>query len=140
MFKFCLAGLAVSIAVGLAGDGKSCARSCPAKSSAMEDVVAALNEAPGCDRAMKVFERCEFGTSGDIRLGAVVEQKCEREFLTRLKAPQRKAYIREMQICDRKYQNESGTMYRSFTAFCRAEVAQRYSHRARKDAGVLQAR
>jgi hypothetical protein len=140
MFKSCLAGLAVSIAVGLAGDGKSYAQSCPARSSAMEDVVAELNEAPGCDRAMKVFEACEFGTSGDIRLGAVVEQKCERDFLIRLKAPQRKVYVREMQACDRKYQNESGTMYRSFTAFCRAEVAQHYSHRARKAAGTVQAR
>ena len=33
---------------------------------------------------------------------------------------------------DRKYRNESGTMYISFTAFCRAEVAQRYSQRALK--------
>ena len=37
-----------------------------------------------------------------------------------------------MGVCDRKYRNESGTMYRSFTAFCRAEVAQRYSRQARK--------
>ena len=34
--------------------------------------------------------------------------------------------------CDHKYDNESGTMYRSFSAFCRAEVAQRYSRQARK--------
>jgi hypothetical protein len=39
-----------------------------------------------------------------------------------------------MLACDRKYQNESGTMYRSFTAFCRAEVAQRYARRALKSA------
>jgi hypothetical protein len=39
-----------------------------------------------------------------------------------------------MLACDRKYQNESGTMYRSFTAFCRAEVAQRHARRALKGA------
>ena len=33
-------------------------------------------------------------------------------------------------VCDRKYRNQSGTMYISFTAFCRAEVAQRYSKQA----------
>ena len=44
----------------------------------------------------------------------------------------KKAYQREMQVCDRKYRNESGTMYISFTAFCRAEVAQRYSQKALK--------
>ena len=42
------------------------------------------------------------------------------------------AYQREMDVCNRKYRNESGTMYRSFTAFCRAEIAQRYSRQALK--------
>ncbi|WP_425116880.1 hypothetical protein [Bradyrhizobium sp.] len=101
----------------------------------MDDIVVALNKAPSCDRAMKVFEACEFGASGDVQLGAVVEKKCEGDFLSRLKDPQRRAYQREMRVCDRKYRNESGTMYVSFTAFCRAIVAQRYSHRAQKLAG-----
>jgi hypothetical protein len=79
---------------------------------------------------MKLFEACEFGTSGDIQLGAAVEKKCERVFLARLTEPQKLVYRREMQVCDRKYRNEEGTMYRSFTAFCRAEIAQRYSRRA----------
>jgi hypothetical protein len=90
---------------------------------------------PGCDRAMKLFEVCEYGTSGDIHLGAAVEKKCEADFLTRLTAPQKLSYQREMRICDRKYQSENGTMYRSFTAFCRAEVAQRHAHQALKGKG-----
>jgi hypothetical protein len=113
---------------------------CLAKSSMMDDITVALNEAPSCDRAMKVFEACEYGTSGDVHFGAVVERKCERDFLARLKEPQKKAYQREMRVCDRKYRNESGTMYRSFTAFCRAEVAQRYSRRALKAANTSRAR
>jgi hypothetical protein len=113
---------------------------CPAKSTMMDDVTVALDEAPSCDRAMKVFEACEYGTSGDIHFGAVVEKKCERDFLARLNEPQKKAYQREMRACDRKYQNQSGTMYRSFTAFCRAEVAQRYSRRALKAANASRAR
>jgi hypothetical protein len=40
-----------------------------------------------------------------------------------------------MRVCDGKYRNKSGTMYLSFAAFCRAEVAQRYSQRALKAAG-----
>jgi hypothetical protein len=106
----------------------------------LDDVIAALNEAQNCDRAMKVFEACEFGTSGDIQFGAVVEKQCERDFLPRLTEPQKHLYRREMRGCDRKYRNEEGTMYRSFTAFCRAEVAQRYSKKARKAAASSQAR
>jgi len=105
---------------------------CPAGSTLMDDVIAALNEAPDCDRAMKVFEACEYGTSGDIRFGAVVEKKCERDFLPHLAEPQSHLYQRDLRACDRKYRNQEGTMYRSFTAFCRAEVAQRYSQKARK--------
>jgi hypothetical protein len=110
------------------------AEDCPAKSTMMDDVIAALNEAPNCDRAMKVFEACEYGTSGDIRFGAVVEKKCGHDFLPRLTEPQRHLYQREMRACDRKYLNKEGTMYRSFTAFCRASVAERYSQKARKAA------
>jgi hypothetical protein len=81
---------------------------------------------------MKVFVACEYGASGDVQFGAVVEKKCESDFLDRLKMPQKAAYQREIDVCDRKYRNQSGTMYISFTAFCRAEVAQRYSQRALK--------
>ncbi len=127
-----MAGLAVVLSLTAAS---ARAEDCPAKSTAMDDIVEALNEAPSCDRAMKVFEACEFGASGDVRLGAIVENKCEGDFLDRLKAPQRQAYRREMRVCDRKYRNQSGTMVQSFTAFCRATVAQHYSQGSRKVAG-----
>ena len=100
----------------------------------MDDVLVALKEAADCDRAMKVFEACEYGTSGDIQFGAAVEKKCERDFLFRLAEPQKHLYQREMTACERKYRNKEGTMYRSFTAFCRAEVARSYWRRARKTA------
>jgi hypothetical protein len=117
------------------GGGPARAAVCLDRSMTMDEIVDAISASPGCARALKLFEACEFGTSGDIRLGAAVERKCERDFLSRLRAPQKQAYQREMRACDRKYQNESGTMYRSFTAVCRAEVAQRYSQRALKAAG-----
>lgn len=113
---------------------------CPAKSTMMDDVIVALNEAPSCERAMKVFEACEYGTSGDVRFGAIVEKKCEGDFLARLKDPQKNLYQREMRVCDRKYRNQSGTMYLSFTAYCRADIARRYSRRALKAASPSRAR
>ena len=105
---------------------------CMDKSMTPEEIVDAINASPGCDRAMKVFEDCEFGASGDIQLGAAVEKKCEADFLSRLKAGQKKAYGGQLSRCDAKYRNKDGTMYRSFTAFCRAEVSQRYSRQALK--------
>ena len=130
-----------SLALGLCLAALSArAEDCPAKSTMMDDVIAALNEAPGCERAMKVFEACEYGTSGDIRFGTLVETKCERDFLPRLTAVQKQHYQSEMRACDRKYRNKEGTMYRSFTAFCRAGVAQRHAQKARRIATPSQAR
>jgi hypothetical protein len=127
------AALAVVLALGAAD---AFAEDCPAKSTSMDDIVAALETSSGCDAAMKVFEACEYGASGDVDFGAVVERKCEADFLTRLKAPEKLSYRRDMRVCDRKYRNQSGTMYLSFTAFCRAEVAQRYSRQVLKTAGT----
>ena len=117
------------------GGAPAFAAVCFDKSMSLEEIVGAIDATPGCEAAMKLFTDCEFGTSGDIRLGAAVEKKCEGDFLGRLRPPQKQAYRREIAVCDDKYRNESGTMYRSFTAICRAEVSQRYSQRALKAAG-----
>ena len=108
---------------------------CLDKSMTLEEIVGAIDASPGCDRAMKVFKDCEYGASGDVQLGAAVEKKCEADFLSRLKAPQKKAYAGDLGRCDAKYRNKDGTMYRSFTSFCRAEISQRYSRQAQKGAG-----
>jgi len=113
---------------------------CQNTSMSLEEVVDVISAAPGCERAMKIFGDCSLGTSGDIRLGAAVEKKCEADFMTRLGRPEKRAYQGKMRVCDHKYNNESGTMYRSFTAFCRAEVAQRYSRQALKAAGPSKVR
>ena len=105
---------------------------CPAKSSSMDDIIAAVNAAPGCDRAMKVFESCQSGASADVQFGNAVEKKCEGDFLVRLTPPQTLAYQQELQVCDNRHRNQAGTMYLSFNAFCRARVAQQYSQQALK--------
>ncbi len=130
--KTVVAGMAIMLSLGA---GPARAAVCLDKSMTSDEIVETINAAPGCERAMKVFDECQFGASGDVDLGAAVEKKCEGDFLPKLKAAETKAYQREMRVCDRKYRNQSGTMYLSFTAFCRAEVAQRYSRQALKAAG-----
>lgn len=130
--RSCVAGLVLV----LFGSVAHAAEECPAKSNAMDDIIAVLNTAPSCDRAMKLFEACEYGASGDVQFGEIVEKKCEADFIGRLKPSQKLRYQRELRVCDGKYRNKSGTMYISFAAFCRAKVAQRYSQRALKAGGA----
>ena len=109
---------------------------CMDKSMTLDEVADTISSQKSCESAMKVFRDCELTASGDVQLGAAVEKKCEADFKPGLSAAQTQAYKGEMHACDIKYRNRSGTMYLSFTAFCRAEVAQRYSQRALKAAGA----
>ena len=130
--KSCLAALAIVVSVAAT---PARAMVCMDKSMTLDEVADTISAQKSCESAMKVFRDCELTASGDVELGAAVEKKCEADFKPGLSAAQTQAYKREMHACDSKYRNKSGTMYLSFTAFCRAEVAQRYSQRALKAAG-----
>lgn len=124
-----LAVLAATVSIAIS---PAHAAVCMDKSMTQDEIIDTINAQNGCERAMKVFKDCEFGASGDVLLGAAVEKKCEADFRSGLKGSQKRAYASQLSRCDAKYQNESGTMYRSFTAFCRAEVSQRFSQQALK--------
>jgi len=134
LLKSHFAAAAFSLTLFILPLGLARAADCPAASTMSDDVVAALNAAKGCDAAMKVFEACQLGAGGDTEYGEVVEKKCEADFLDKASASRKQSYKRELGVCDRKYRNKSGTMYISFTAFCRAQAAQRYSQQMRKAA------
>ncbi|MBR1149809.1 hypothetical protein [Bradyrhizobium sp. JYMT SZCCT0428] len=129
-------GVAV-LALVLSFAAPAAAEDCPATSR--DDVLTAM-KAASCNRAMQIASACSGGATGDVGLTDAVEEKCEGDFLARLKRAQKKAYQREKDACDRKYSGEEGTMYISFAAFCRAKVAQRYSQRALKAANPARAR
>jgi hypothetical protein len=111
------------------------AKECPVGEAALDQREDVVRKAPTCRRALLLMEACAYGASGDVALGAVVTAKCESDFLSRLGNSERRAYDRALDRCQRKYRNESGTMFRSFEAFCRAVVARDYSDRYRKAGG-----
>ena len=125
-------GLAVLAVIFSCNGGPARASICQGQSMSQEETVAAINGTPGCDQAMKLFQDCAYTASGDVLLGEAVEKKCEVDFLPRLSAIERRAYQSELMRCDAKYRGKQGTMYLSFTAFCRAEVSQRYARQGRK--------
>ena len=127
--------LAISIAAGTA---QVISQDAPKKDAASKEecptldhkeIEELLGQAPSCQRALALFEICQFGASGDVSLGAIVTHKCEGDFLVKLNGTQRRAYQREQQHCQRKYSKQDGSMYRSFEAFCGANVARNYSAR-----------
>jgi hypothetical protein len=101
---------------------------CPTEDA--QEIERLLAEAPSCDRSMALFRICAYGASGDMALGAVVRERCEADFLDKLKGTERRRYDRWLRFCERRYARETGTMYRSLEAFCAATVAQVYARRA----------
>jgi hypothetical protein len=125
LMRFRVGLSALAVVLSLASPVR--AEDCPVKTMDLDDIIAALKAAPGCDAAVKLFEACAFGASGDIDLGDAVEKKCEADFLPRLTALKKSAYENQLGRCNYKYRNKQGTMWRSATAFCRAEISQRYA-------------
>src|SRR5436853_1494657 len=128
VLTLCVAVLAVSVAA--AAPKRSEPKECPATEHTHDAVETAVGAPASCEESMQVFAACAYGASGDVSLGTIVVEKCEGDFLSKLSKAQRRAYDQEQKRCDRKYRKERGTMYRSFEAFCRAQVAQAYSRRA----------
>jgi len=125
-------GLAVLAVIFSCDADPARASICLGQSMTHEETIAAIGATSGCDKAMKLFKDCAYTASGDVLLGEAVEKKCEVDFLRRLSAVEKRAYQGELKRCDEKYRGKQGTMYLSFTAFCRAEVSQRYARQARK--------
>jgi hypothetical protein len=87
----------------------------------LEAQEAAIRKASTCRQALEIMEACAYGATGDTGLGDAVRERCEPEFLPKLSKAQKRAYDREQRRCDQKYARQSGSMYRSFTAFCQAQ-------------------
>lgn len=120
---FALAALAV-----LAGPLR--AEDCPVETQVEGTLDAkeeAIRKAPSCKRAFEIMEACAYGASGDTGLGEALRERCEPEFLPKLNKAQRSTYAQEQKRCTTKYAMKSGTMYVSFSAFCRAESTVKYT-------------
>jgi hypothetical protein len=58
-------------------------------------------------------------------LGGIVTGKCEACPRASYPPPRTVPAARAKTVCGRKYEEEDGTMYRSFEAFCYAQAAHR---------------
>jgi hypothetical protein len=105
------------------------AKDCPVEEFTLDAREDAIRKAPGCMQALDIMQACAYGAGGDTSLNTALRERCEPEFLPKLSRAQKRAYDREQRRCDDKYAKHSGTMYRSFAAFCQAQSTVNYSRR-----------
>lgn len=109
--------------------GAVAADSCPSPVLDPIEVEEAINAAPSCAAAYAIFEACQRGSSGDVRIARNVVAKCEVLFSAKLTSAQRSQYLSDKQTCVRKHAGKQGAEFQSFSGFCEAEVALKYSLR-----------
>jgi hypothetical protein len=99
-----------------------------------------ISAAPDCFKAFQTLDACQLGSSGDNALSEIVVGKCEPLFLAqggsgkvgagKSGATLKARYRAAQKHCDRIAENNSGTMYQSFAAVCRARAARDFARRS----------
>jgi hypothetical protein len=78
-----------------------------------------IQKAQSCYQASKIAEACAHGTSLDVRTAGEAYQVCAAELDGYKPNRVLKAQLLAMnKLCQKKFEKESGTMFRSMEAFC----------------------
>lgn len=87
----------------------------------------ALRAQTSCSAAANLLRQCAWGSRADTGFAPIVIEKCEAEFLDKLSATGKDNYRTEFQLCGYEYARHKGTLYRSETVLCQADVAARFA-------------
>lgn len=94
-----VAASAATIGQTLAQDAEPSGPTCPTIGLGIEGTVEAVERSPSCSRAYEIMNLCSGGGLSDGPVGGAVREKCERQFLPKFTASQRKVYRRELKHC-----------------------------------------
>ena len=89
MLRFASIALSLAMVASFGLVAPAHASICQGKSLSPNETVDVIKAVPTCDVSMKLFQDCSYGASGDVSLGAAVREKCEADFLAKLKAQQK---------------------------------------------------
>ena len=78
-----------------------------------------IEQSKSCYEAKQLAEACAWGSSLDVQTVGVAYGVCDKELKAQKPARSLLALESKMEsICNKKYENEQGTMYRSMNAYC----------------------
>jgi uncharacterized protein YecT (DUF1311 family) len=121
--------LQLSIFLLLAAVGSACAQDpCHLGVGNLADTVKnALRAQESCSAAADLLHKCAWGSRADTGFAPIAIEKCEAEFLDKLSEAGKDNYRTEVQLCGYEYARRKGTLYRSATVLCQADVAARFA-------------
>jgi hypothetical protein len=118
---------AVIVAVLVLGTSLPALAECLAPSDETSAIVEAINRAEGCKASFYVMRSCRNNGARDVKLAAVVIERCESTFLNNASYDRMSGYERERKSCAIKYGKMQGAIYGSYRAMCEAVAALRFS-------------
>ncbi len=84
-----------------------------------------IQKSESCFQAKGLAEACAYGSSVDVSTAGYANGVCANELAKQRPSKKLQATLNAMNdLCNRKYENEDGTMYRSMNAFCRLSATE----------------
>jgi hypothetical protein len=102
---------------------------CPVASDNPAEVADSVKAAPSCAQAYEVMNVCRANAAGDVALGAIVIEMCEKVFMPTIDPSSARSYQMVREACARKFAHQ-GAQGASFQATCEAGMAVVFAHRA----------
>ena len=96
---------------------------CPvavSNSNYIAKVVSLTAKTSSCEEASELATVCALGTSGDVEIVNAAIKRCEKGVV--MTKTDKSVYEYLSNKCDQKYSSQAGSMYTSFTAFCKLSV------------------
>ncbi len=102
------------------------ASECPVQGFDADKIQTAIESANSCYSASDIAQSCAFGSAIDVQFAGAAVTICEKEIKSITSAE--KAVLDGLKSkCESKYENESGTMYRSAAAYCILNVSEGFA-------------
>lgn len=94
--------------------------------SDVDATVKLVESKKSCYEAADTARQCAWGSSADVHISGAAIEICARDY-TNISQKDLVIYEALMNKCNKKYENEQGTLYRAMNAHCRLNVAELFS-------------
>lgn len=82
-----------------------------------------LRTSPSCSAAYAYLSKCAWGSSADVNFAEIVRSRCEKDFIQKLSASQKKVYADKSSLCADEFAHQDGSLALSEESTCLADVA-----------------
>ena len=92
----------------------------------IDTVISLTAKTSNCDEAAELVSACALGTNADVEIVGAAIKRCEKGVV--MNKTDKSVYTFLNSKCSNKYASKEGSMYSSFTAFCKLSVTNLFTN------------